>query len=164
MSRSRRLPSRDSLRLEKQVLFECVSAEERIVGGGDTAGFELLATEFGILTHSWLCNGLERDCAKELGVTPNRRGFIPSYPEGQHCVEFISKDETRAAPGLWLPWLVIVLFLALISACARWLRSNDWLVRYVLRGLLDYSRPSRRRKACRLTRKTRRRSILEFFG
>ena len=89
-------------------LFECVSAEERIVGGGDTAGFELLATEFGILTHSWLCNGLERDCAKELGVAPNRRGFIPSYPEGQHCVEFISKDETRAAPGLWLPWLVIV--------------------------------------------------------
>lgn len=89
-------------------VFQCVSSGRKIAGGGYAAGFELLATCSGLLTCSWLCNGLEKDCAHRLGIAPNRHGFIESYRDALRCAEFVSRPETRAEPGLWLPWLVTV--------------------------------------------------------
>jgi hypothetical protein len=89
-------------------IFQCVSRGEKAIAGGDVAGFELLATYFGMFTCSWLCNGLEKECAKQLGVPTNPHGFVQSYDDASRCAEFISRDETRAEPGLWLPWLVTV--------------------------------------------------------
>ena len=89
-------------------VFQCVSRGKKVVAGGDVAGFELLVTDLGMLTCSWLCNGLEKECAKQLGVTTNRHGFVQSYSDASRCAEFISRDETPAEPGLWLPWLVTI--------------------------------------------------------
>jgi hypothetical protein len=89
-------------------VFQCVSRGDKLVPGGDVAGFELLVSDFGMLACSWLCNGLEKECAKQLGVTTNRHGFVQSYGDASRCAEFISREETPAEPGLWLPWLVTV--------------------------------------------------------
>jgi len=80
-------------------VFQCVSKREKIVTGGDLAGFELLACHSGLLTCSWLCNGLEKECAHQLGVTTNRWGLVQSYGDALQCIELISRAESRAEPG-----------------------------------------------------------------
>lgn len=50
-------------------IFECVSGGTIIAGGGDFLGFELLASYLGVLTCSWLCNGLETELRLPPGVT-----------------------------------------------------------------------------------------------
>ena len=87
-------------------IFECVNAGATTRYGGEFLGFELLSTDSGLLTCSWLCNGLEKECAQQLGVRTNRSGFIQSYSDALRCAEFISRPETGAEPGLWLPWRV----------------------------------------------------------
>jgi hypothetical protein len=89
-------------------VFQSASSGRKIAGGGYAVGFELLATCSGLLTCSWRCNGLEKDCAHRLGIAPNRYGFVESYRDALRCAEFVSRPETRAEPGLWLPWLVTV--------------------------------------------------------
>ena len=69
-------------------------------------GFEPLVFNGG-LSCSWLCNGLETTVAEQLGIRPNASGLISTFEEACRCVEFISRDEIGAEPGLWLPWLVI---------------------------------------------------------
>ena len=61
------------------------------------------------LSDSWLCNGLDREVESELGIRPNRHGFIESFEDACRCVEYISRDDVGAEPGLWLPWLVVEL-------------------------------------------------------
>ncbi len=92
----------------KTGIYECVKRGERIAPGGRAAGFELLATAYALLTCSWLCNGLEKDCAAQLGVGTNQQGFVQTYADASRCAEFISRDETGAEPGLWLPWLLTI--------------------------------------------------------
>ena len=89
-------------------IFECVKSGFAPAPGGQHLGFELLATMFGILTCSWLCNGLETVCAEELTVKPNEHGLIAEYSDARRCAEYIGRDEVGAEPGLWLPWLITV--------------------------------------------------------
>jgi hypothetical protein len=89
-------------------VFQCVSSGEKVVAGGDFAGFELLATYLGRLTCSWLCSGLEKDCADQLGIVTNQLGFVQTYAEASRCAEFIAGDTVGAEPGLWLPWLITI--------------------------------------------------------
>lgn len=95
-------------------VFQCISKRERMAAGGDVVGFEPVATLYGALSGSWLHYGLEKDCIEELGIAPNRRGFIESYQDALRCVELISqiKERGRWNPGLWLPWLIAVYDLA----------------------------------------------------
>lgn len=72
-------------------IFECISSGKRIAGGGDFAGFELLATMFGMLADSWLHHGLERNCAEKLSITPNRHGLIGSWEEAVRCTQLASE-------------------------------------------------------------------------
>lgn len=88
-------------------IFECVSFGNYIEAG-TPIGFEPLTTEFGLLTCSWLCNGLEKDCANRLEIRPNSFGLLESRAEALRCVEYISRDDVGAEPGLWLPWLVTI--------------------------------------------------------
>jgi len=85
-------------------IFECVSSGTKIRDGGEFLGFELVATYLGILTCSWLCNGLEAVCANQLGIPPNSHGLVQTYADASRCAEFISRDGMSAEPGLWLPW------------------------------------------------------------
>jgi hypothetical protein len=88
-------------------VYECVRAGNKIAEG-DAAGFELMSTSMGLLNCSWLCNGLEKTCATKLGIAPNPQGFVQSYDDASRCAELISRKETGAEPGLWLPWLVTI--------------------------------------------------------
>lgn len=87
-------------------VYQCVNAGNQVDEFGHTAGFELLATYSGLITCSWLCNGLETDCARELGVRTNSEGFVPTRADAVRCAEYIGRDEVGAEPGLWLPWLI----------------------------------------------------------
>ena len=89
-------------------IYECVKAGSGLAPGGQDLGFELLTTMFGILTCSWLCNGLETVCAEELTVKPNQYGLIAGYSDARRCAEYVGRDEVGAEPGLWLPWLINV--------------------------------------------------------
>ena len=72
------------------------------------AGFELLATQHGLLTCSWVCNGLEKVCSERLGVRPNEHGFVDAESDAERCLTLIRKPETGAEPGLWLPFRVTI--------------------------------------------------------
>ena len=89
-------------------VYQCVRARTEIAAGGTAAGFELVAVDLGMFTCSWLCNGLENDCATELSVRPNARGFVDTHEDALRCGEWIAMPETGAEPGLWLPWLVTI--------------------------------------------------------
>jgi hypothetical protein len=89
-------------------IFQCVRAAECIAPGGEPLGFELLATDFGLLTCSWACNGLETTCAESLGVGTNTHGFVANYADALRCAQLIAQPDTGAEPGLWLPWLLTV--------------------------------------------------------
>ena len=89
-------------------VYECVSRRTRPADGGETVGFELLVAQYGGLACSWLCNGLEKECATRLGIRPNQQGFLDTYAEARRCAEFVSGDEVGAEPGLWLPWRVTI--------------------------------------------------------
>lgn len=87
-------------------IYECVKLQHTLAPGGQHLGFELLVIMFGLLTCSWLCNGLEAICAEQLQVKPNAYGFISEYADARRCAEYVSRDEVRSEPGLWLPWLI----------------------------------------------------------
>ena len=89
-------------------VFQCISTGVSIPEGGEFAGFELITTDNGMLGCSWLCNSLETACAAELGIRPNRSGFVRDYAEAKLCADFISRPETGAEPGPWLPWRVTI--------------------------------------------------------
>lgn len=69
-------------------------------------GFELLAFQYG-LDHSWLCNGLETDIHKKLQLKPNEHGFLDSFQDALRAAKYVQRDEVKAEPGLWLPWLIV---------------------------------------------------------
>lgn len=89
-------------------IFECVKAGRPIAEGGEPAGFELLAIDAGLLTCSWLCSRLDRECADRLGVRINSRGLAATHAGAQRSAEYISREDVAAEPGLWLPWLLTI--------------------------------------------------------
>ena len=74
--------------------------------GGMVLGFEPLVFDY-MLSCSWLCNSLEKELAKALGIKPNQHGLLNSLSEATKGVDHISRDDVGAEPGLWLPWLLI---------------------------------------------------------
>lgn len=76
---------------------------------GNVLGFEPLVTgeHTGSLEDSWLCNGLEKEAHSKLGINLNVNGFIDRLEDAHRCVEYISRDDVGAEPGLWLPWVVV---------------------------------------------------------
>jgi hypothetical protein len=90
----------------RQGIHEAVLKRRPLALGGCIQGFEPLVFD-GSLSHSWLCNSLETSVSKHLDIRPNSFGMIDQFEEARACVEYISRDEVGAEPGLWLPWLII---------------------------------------------------------
>lgn len=90
----------------RQGVYEAVLKGQRASSAGRTLGFEPLVYD-GALSCSWLCNGLEKEVRENLGIYPNKQGLIKAFKDAQRCVDYISKEEVGAEPGLWLPWLLI---------------------------------------------------------
>jgi hypothetical protein len=90
----------------RQGVHEVILKEKLPTQNGYFLGFEPLVFDYS-LSCSWLCNSLDTQVEQALGIKPNQHGLIDSFDEAVKSVEYISRDEVGAEPGLWLPWLVI---------------------------------------------------------
>ena len=100
------LPEPDFAPTGRQGVYESILKGNPLTADGRILGFEPLVFEYS-LSCSWLCNGLETSVSEELQIKPNQFGFIQKFEEACKCVEYISREEVGAEPGLWLPWLII---------------------------------------------------------
>jgi len=87
-------------------MYAIIKQKKHLEKGGEILGFEPLAYYY-LLSCSWLCNRLEEGVKKKFNISPNRHGFIEFFSDAQRIVEYISSDEVKAEPGLWLPWLIV---------------------------------------------------------
>jgi hypothetical protein len=72
---------------------------------GSVLGFDVLGWDHGF--HSYVCNGLEMEFQRALGLTPNSHGFFATEHEARRCAEHAGLESTGAEPALWLPWRVV---------------------------------------------------------
>lgn len=68
-------------------------------------GFEILGSEYGYF-HSFMCNSLENDYSKKLGIHFNKNGLIDNFEDAEKASEFTNSDDD-ADPVLWQPWAII---------------------------------------------------------
>jgi len=87
-------------------LYERLQARSGPAAGGKPLGWEILGFEHTPL-HSWLCNGLEREVFEKLGIAPARNGLIADAESARVAAAHCGKEEVRAEPALWQPWLLI---------------------------------------------------------
>lgn len=73
---------------------------------GNVLGFEPVVFDQS-LSCTWLCNSLDTSVAEHLGIRPNPSGMVGEFEDACSCVEYISREDVGAEPGLWLPWLII---------------------------------------------------------
>lgn len=87
-------------------LYRAIRTASVLQEGGKVLGFEPVSFDQS-QEHSWLCNELEKEIHRKLGVRPNENGYIDDFETALKCVDHISLDEVGAEPGLWLPWLIV---------------------------------------------------------
>lgn len=87
--------------------LDVIKKNEVLPSGGELLGFELMVTDFGGLSHSWICNSLEQHCFSVLEIRPASNGFLPDLETAKRCNAEISKEEVGSEPGLWLPWAIV---------------------------------------------------------
>jgi hypothetical protein len=87
--------------------YELLERRQPLPPGGRLVGFELLNVEGGQVSHSWLCNHLEKHCADRLGIWPAHFGLLPDLPSARRCLKEITRDDVGAEPGLWLAWALV---------------------------------------------------------
>lgn len=90
----------------RQGVHEMVLKGKSPIQGGHVLGFEPVVFDCS-LSCSWLCNSLDVVVERALGIKPNQFGLIEGFEEARKCVQYISRDDIGAEPGLWLPWLII---------------------------------------------------------
>ncbi|MFF2952809.1 hypothetical protein ACFVVU_15870 [Kitasatospora sp. NPDC057965] len=72
-----------------------------VAAGGRRIGWEVLGHDDGIL-HSWLCNDLYQDAVRDLGVTTDERGLLPSREPAERLAAWANaRDDTK--PVTWFP-------------------------------------------------------------
>ena len=69
-------------------------------------GFELLNVEVGNISHSFLCNHLEKEYQK-IELNFNEHGLLAKYGDAKRAKEFTNLGTTGAEPGPWFPWLIV---------------------------------------------------------
>jgi hypothetical protein len=74
--------------------------------GGRPLGFDVLGWDCSGF-HSYLCNGLEVEFERALGMRPNARGFFDTELDATRCAEHAGQGTTGAEPALWLPWQIL---------------------------------------------------------
>jgi hypothetical protein len=90
----------------RQGVHEAILKTKSPSKDGHVLGFEPLVFDYS-LSCSWLCNRLDTVVAEHLNIRPNQHGFVETFAEACQCVEYISKNDVGAEPGLWLPWLLL---------------------------------------------------------
>lgn len=91
----------------RQGVHETLLKNRPVLAGGTPLGLEPLVFDRS-LSDSWLCNSLERPVREVLGISPNAHGLLATFAEAIRVVDYISRPDVGAEPGLWLPWLLLV--------------------------------------------------------
>ncbi len=78
---------------------------KKLESDGRVLGFEILGYESGGF-HSWLCNSVEGDVFKALGVRPGDWGLVQGIDEARSCASYVSTEDVGAEPVSWRPWLL----------------------------------------------------------
>jgi hypothetical protein len=73
---------------------------------GTPMGYEVLGLEKGGHFHSLLCNHLQTEYSRDLGVQLNSLGLIDDLKDAQRAAEFTNRDGTGAEPVDWYPFLL----------------------------------------------------------
>jgi hypothetical protein len=88
-----------------QLVLDALQRDQPLAPDGTALGFEPIVLNRG-LSCSWLCNGIDRDADDKLGIKTNGFGLIERLEDADRVVRYIREDG-RAEPGLWLPWLLV---------------------------------------------------------
>jgi hypothetical protein len=88
-------------------VYHVLAGEPPLPEGGTVLGFEPLGFENGGQPHSWLCNGLEKECFQALGIRPDANGFLGAAEEAERATAHIARDDVGAEPAQWLPWMIL---------------------------------------------------------
>lgn len=87
-------------------IYQAVESRALLAKGGVSLGFEPLGYDHGGF-HSFICNSLEQDYAKELRLPINEHGRFSDLAACERAVQYTRLDSTGAEPALWQPWLVV---------------------------------------------------------
>jgi hypothetical protein len=84
-------------------LLERVDLDRPLAKGGHALGYEPLGFS-GTHFHSWLCHYMPKEASEQLGLFPNRDGFIDTLDDAVRITQHMVA--TGAEPAIWEPWLV----------------------------------------------------------
>jgi hypothetical protein len=90
-------------------VHEMVTQSLALPLGGTFIGFEPLAFEPGLPPHSWLCNRLETECFRSLGIRPLANGQLGTEEDAVRATAHIAHlaEDGRAEPAQWLAWMML---------------------------------------------------------
>ena len=74
---------------------------------GTALGYEILGIEDGGHFHSFLCNQLQNEYSRELGITMNAAGLIDRLEDAKKATELTRRDDVGAEPVDWFPFLLV---------------------------------------------------------
>ena len=88
-------------------VHRCLEARGAPASGGLRLGWDVLVSDHGAgPSHSYLCNGLERDFAARLGARPNVYGLFDDPARARQCASYAGREDVGAEPGAWRAWLL----------------------------------------------------------
>jgi len=92
-------------------LYRFLAARRALEPGGEVLGFEVASCFPGSqVGHSWLCNMIQDDVAREFGIRPGPYGLLTTEADARRVHAWIAEDEergTRAEPEPYYPWLLM---------------------------------------------------------
>ena len=74
---------------------------------GKILGFDVLGYQLA-WSHSWLCYSFEKEASNNLGIRPNKHGFIDNAEDAEKIAELANNSDAPTEYRPWLPWLVTV--------------------------------------------------------
>lgn len=83
-------------------IYSQLVAHTRITECGHPLGWEVLGAEIGGTYHSWLCNALHEGAAKQLALTPDAFGLLPTEQQARRLLDLIDQG-IGAEPVPWFP-------------------------------------------------------------
>ena len=88
-------------------LIRLLRAGAKLDDGGSSLGWEVLCADGDALSHSWLCNGLEKIADSRLGLRAGRYGLWEDEATARAVAELVGSEEVGAEPGVWGAWAVV---------------------------------------------------------
>lgn len=87
-------------------VYSMLSRQLALEPDGVCLGYEILGFECAGF-HTWYCNRLEAEICSACKCHPNSYGLLDTLESAEKGAEYASRDDVKADPLLWLPWLVV---------------------------------------------------------